>query len=164
MFDIPASLLAGIAFNEFGGDPMWVDDIAYVVRQFDHSGDPYLESATVTKEADLTSFGNLSTQIKRAAESLGYDLNNLTSEQRESIKSSLKNPVQNIYIAAKHLSDLRNVDFSGKGASSLTIEDIRIIATRFNRGPNLSLEQIKKNTSYGNSVVNRIDKLNNLIR
>jgi len=158
-FDIPELLLAGVAFIEVGGDPLWIDDVAYLVRSFDHAADPYLEPLTITHEPEKTSFGNVSIQVRRAAESLGYDLEKEEGEKREKLEeviiAALKDPKQNIFIAAKHLSDLRDLDFSGKKANEMTIEDIEITGRRYNRGPDLSLEKIKDNLNYGKAISRR---------
>lgn len=164
MYDLPEELVAGVAYNEVGGDPAWIDDVAYGVRSFDHLADPLLEPLTITREPDLTSFGNVSMQVRRAAETLGYDPSNLTGTQRDEIINSLKDPRQNIFLAAAHLAQLRDIDFPGQGASELSTEEIRATATRFNRGPDLSLEQIRQNTSYGDVIINRRERLQELLR
>lgn len=119
-FNIPDLLVAGVAYSEVGGDPLWIDNIAYTVRSVDHLGDPVIEPMTVTKKPELTSFGNVSTQVRRAAEALGYGSDKLSNEQRGLIVSSLENPRENLFIAAKHLADLRDIDFRGKDAVSMT--------------------------------------------
>jgi hypothetical protein len=163
-FDIPDLLMGGVAYAEVGGDPLWIDGVAYAVRSFDHSADPILEPLTITKPPDETSFGNISIQVRRAAEALGYDPNKLTGEQQSMLVSSLKNSRENIFIAAKHLADLRDVDFRGKGAASMVQEDIQVTATRFNRGPDLSLDSIKKNMSYGRSILKRAAQISGLLK
>jgi hypothetical protein len=155
--NIPEFLLAGVAYAEVGGDPIWIDEIAYQVREFDHLGNPILEPLTITNEPELTSFGNVSIQLRRAAETLGYDYHNLSNEQVDSLKTSILDPKQNIYLVAEHLSDLKNIDFSEIDSDNLTKEQIEIIATRYNRGPDLSLEEIKQNSSYGKSITNRTE-------
>jgi len=152
-YDIPAYLLAGVAKVELGGDPLWIDDIAYNVRQI----------AKGQKAADLTSFGNISIQVRRAAETLGYDYDNLTGKQRESIISSIKDPIQNLYIVAKHLSDLRDIEYKGLGADKLTEDNVRIIGSRYWWGPDESLTTVKSNTWYGNTIVNNKSLLEGLI-
>lgn len=163
-YDIPEFLLAGVAFAEFGGDPHWIDDVADSVRSFDWSGPNWVDNnLTITKNPNLTSFGNISIQVRRAAETLGYDPSNLTDFQRNEIISSLKNPIENIYIAAMHLSDLRDVDFLGKTAGQLSDDDIKVIASRYNRGPHLSIEKIKENLSYGNSLFRHLTRISNAL-
>ena len=152
-YDLPEYLVAGVSYIEVGGDPLWIDDVAYNIRKVIPTG----------KKADLTSFGNISMQIRTAAETLGYDSSNLTNVQRKAIISSLKDPRQNIFIAAKHLSDLRNIDFKGVGAKQLTTDQVKVIGTRYNRGGGLSLQSIMKNMSYGEFIVNRKSLLEGLL-
>lgn len=161
-FDLPEVLVAGVAYNEVGGDPMWIDDIAHAIRSFDHSA-PALEPLTVTNAPNRTSFGNVSTQIRRAAETLGYDPETLTERQEELIIESLRDPQTNIFIAAAHLAELRDIDFPGVSAASMTEEQIRITATRFNRGPGLSLEEIQADLSYGQAVTRRTQELDEML-
>lgn len=163
-YDLPMILVAGIAYNEVGGDPLWLDNLAYGVRKFDHAGDPLLEPLTVTKDPQLTSFGNVSIQVRRAAEALRLDPEKMSNQQESMIVDSLQDPKQNLFIAAKHLADLRDVDFEGKGAATMTEDDILITATRYNRGPDLSLEEIRKNTSNGRAVIKRAETLLQLLQ
>ena len=49
-------MVRGVAYKEFGGDPMIADDFAYAVRSFDWSGPDWVdENLTITKNPDLTS-------------------------------------------------------------------------------------------------------------
>ena len=149
-YDIPVLLLAGIAYTEFGGDPMWIDDIAYNVRAFDWSGPDWVDKyLTITKNPDYTSFGNTSIQVRRALEMLDY---NSSSKQKNNVIDMLKDPIQNIYLAARHLDVLRNVDFYGLSANELDDEAIQIIASRYNIGPDKPLEDAK-NWGYGKSIL-----------
>jgi len=164
-YNIPVFLLAGVAFSEYGGDPMWIDDIADEVRKIDRKGPDWVdENMTITKDPDLTSYGNISIQIRRAAETLDYEPQKLTVLQRNEIVYSLKDPIKNIYIAAKHLYDLKQIDFANKKTNELTEDDIKIIATRYNRGPDLSIQSINKNLSYGNSLYKHKNEINNAIK
>jgi hypothetical protein len=149
-YDIPPVLLAGVAFNEFGGDPPSIDDAAYAVRIF-------------IGGSDKTSFGDLSMQLRVAMETLGYE-NTQTLSVGNSVIESLKDPVEAFYIVAKHLSSLKDVDFKGKKGSELTDEEIKVVGTRYNRGAGLSLEAIKKNLSYGQAIMKRKEELQNLIK
>lgn len=151
-YDIPEKLLAGVVFNEYGGDPLWIDDVAYTIRDFDWSGDEKADEKTITKKPELTSFGNLSLQVRRVAEMYGYDPDNLTSDQAKEIINDLKDPVKSTYIAAAHLSDLKDIDYADVPPEDMDDNMIRDVATRYNRGPDLSLDEIHKNTSYGNSI------------
>ena len=155
-YDIPVFLLAGIMYTEFGGDPMWIDDVAYSVRAFDWSGPDWVdENLTITKNPNLTSFGNTSIQVRRAIEMLDYDAN---SAPKSAIIDSLKDPIQNIYMAARHLQVLKEVDFSNKSSDDLTDEDIQTIASRYNLGPDCSFEKAQ-GWSYGKSIINNKDDI-----
>lgn len=159
-YDIPSFLLAGIIYNEYGGDPMWIDNVAYRVRDFDWCGPDWVdENLTITKNPYLTSFGNVSIQLRRAAETLGYDINDMSNSQINSLIDKLEDPVTNIYIAAAHASDLRDIDYSGVNAADLNKEEILVIATRYNRGPDLSLDEIQADTSYGNAIYSHKDSI-----
>ncbi|HEY2290787.1 MAG TPA: hypothetical protein VGM86_08815, partial [Thermoanaerobaculia bacterium] len=162
-FDLPPLLVAGVAYNEVGGDPQWIDNVAYGIRSFDHLADPLLEPLTITRPPRLTSFGNVSMQIRRAAETLGYNPADLTSGQEDLIIASLEDAQTNIFIAAAHLAQLRDIDFPGVGAAQLTDDQIAVVATRFNRGPDLSLERIRQNLSYGRAILRRRTEVEGLI-
>lgn len=85
---------------------------------------------------------------------LGY-IDTCVNEKLESaIIELLKDPVTNIYIAGMHLSDLRNIDFKGLNAESFEDAHIQIIATRYNVGPDASLEYITSHLSYGVTIIN----------
>jgi hypothetical protein len=156
-YDIPVFLLAGINYTEFGGDPMWIDDIAHGVRSFDWSGPDWIDNnLTITKNPDLTSFGNTSIQVRRALEMLDYT--SATSTQKSKVINSLKDPIEDIYMAARHLDVLRNVDYSGKSADQLTDEEIQIIASRYNVGPDVSIDTAKS-ASYGKSIFKNKDDI-----
>lgn len=132
---------------------MWADDLGYGVRSIDWSGPDWTDkNTTVTIDPNLTSFGNVSIQVRRAAETLGYDTKIMSPSEKNALISSLKNPIQNIYISAMHLSDLMKLDFANKPTVQLTMDDIKIISSRYNRGPQHSLHSIKKNLDYGNDM------------
>lgn len=152
MYDLPIRLIAGVAFAEVGGDPLWVDPVADGVRS----------AVGSQEEADRTSYGNVSIQVRRAAEAMGYEPQGLSDAQRGALVDSLQDPRQNILIAAAHLNDLRDVDFPGRGASELGDEEISVIATRYNRGAEVPLEEIRRNLSYGEALLRHADELDSL--
>jgi hypothetical protein len=117
-----------------------------------------------TRPPQLTSFGNVSTQIRRAAETMGYDPARMSQAQEDAIVASLEDPRQNIFIAASHLADLRDIDFPTARGGAMTLEQMRVVATRFNRGPDLSLAQIQTDMSYGQRVLDRFVLLLNALR
>jgi hypothetical protein len=103
-------------------------------------------------------------QVRRAAESLRYNAGNLSEQQRDAIVKSLRDPQQSIFLASKHLSDLRNIDFPGMPGECLTLEDVRIVGSRYWHGPNVSLDGVKSNLSYGSRITERYGYLNYLLR
>jgi hypothetical protein len=152
MFDLPPELIAGTAYIEVGGkDPL--KGAVYQVRRF----------APFTSDADRTSLGPLAMQVRRAVETLGYDPATITDVQREAVISSLNDPSQAVYLAAAHLSDLRNVDYQGVSGSDLTEDQIRVIGARYNQGPDRSLSVIQQDLSYGNTIVRRWRQVQRLL-
>lgn len=98
-------------------------------------------------------------QVRRAWESLGYEESEVTSKLKNEIIKSIKDSVENIYISAKHISDLRDMQYPEKLADDFSEEEIRILATRYNRGLDLSLDKIKENTLYGDRILENRDMI-----
>ena len=158
---IPVVLLAGVCWIEVGGDPDIIDQLAYAVRSFDHLVDPFLEPLTITKVPEQTSLGDVSIQLRRAAETLGPAWSNLSDADKTKIVQCLLNEPCNVGVVGRHLKDLKRIDFpSGNGIES---EIIRITGARYNRGPSLTLEQIRMNTSYGDFILGIRNRLNGLL-
>lgn len=157
-YDIPDYLLAGVLKVELGGQPIYLDYIIYSLRDELPEELKLLPQLQVDK--DKTSIGNASVQIRRAAESLNYG-NNLSDEQRKRIFDSLMDPKESILIASKHLSDLRDVDFKGVGREELTEDKVRIIASRYNLGPDIPIDAVV--TEYGDIVVGNRTLLEELL-
>lgn len=161
-YDLPVELLAGVAYNEVGGAPQQADAIAYSLRS--EEGRSQLPSSRLRRPRDVTSLGDLSVQVRRASEALGYGQSErLTESQRRMLLSSLKEPSAGILIAAKHLSDLRNIDFKGTPSERLTRAQIEVIGARYNRGPDLPLAHIRSDLSYGKAITKRWRRLRGLI-
>jgi hypothetical protein len=113
-YGIPAEVLAGVAYKEVGGKPMWIDDAVDWARQ--HGPRP--------GRPDDTSYGptcggtspphtpqdqpHWAVQVDTAAGALGYDPAHLTDRQRDEIVASLKDPKQNIMTTTKVLADARD--------------------------------------------------------
>lgn len=146
-YDIPPILLAGVAYNEFGGDPMFLDKVAYTGRSIVNTG----------KKADKTSFGNTSIQIARVKE-----MHPDWSDQK--IIVSLQIPEKNIELTAEHLRVILDVDYKGVHAKDMSDEHIKIAGARYNRGLELPKDKIKQNTSYGDRIVDRKYKLQELLK
>lgn len=99
------------------------------------------------------SFGNVSIQVRRAIETLEYNQDNMSQKDYKDVIKALKDPVMNIYIVASHVSDLKQIDYSDIPSSELTKDQIIVIGTRYNRGPDMHIEDIMKNTEYGDSII-----------
>ncbi|MEV0373002.1 hypothetical protein AB0I10_24785 [Streptomyces sp. NPDC050636] len=122
---LPPEMLAGIAWQEVEGDPAVVDDVANWARR--HG---------VGKDADQTSMGPMSIQIRRAAEVLGYDPAHLTDAQRSQVTESVKDPAQNAFIVSEYLSQLKaESSFAEVPADRMTPEQYQELAARYNGGP-----------------------------
>lgn len=123
---IPEAVLAGIAYQEAGGKPEWMNTAVGWVRRWGLS----------SRHPDKTSYGPMEVQVRRAAEALGYDPENLAPAQRRRIVSSLKDPHQGIVIAAYHLRDVKKeTSFAHKEPDRMTPEEGRELAARYNGGP-----------------------------
>jgi len=158
--DIPPELLAGVAWVEAGGQPDSLDNHVYNLRK----RFPWLESLDdqnlpgpldrLTGPPEETSFGTIQMQIRVAAQELGYpDPDNLSTEQEHEIIEKLQEPETNIDLVARHLDSLRNHDGFPADPDQLTDEQIAVIATRYNRGVEPSLEDIQANPDYGNLLI-----------
>ena len=155
-------LLAGVCWIEVGGDPNFIDRVAFEVRAFDWSGPPIIDKyLTVTQHPTKTSFGSVSIQLRTAAETLGRDISDMSRAELRDLASCLQRDVFNIHTVALHLRQLADHD---NFSSPLTKEQVRIIGARYNRGIGLPLEKIKENTSYGNFIVNNWHRFSRLVR
>jgi len=52
-----------------------------------------------------------------------------------------------------HLNDLRNIDYAGTSAEDMTVEQISLVAERYNRGPSENLDDI---INYPNGYAARV--------
>ncbi|MDA8521878.1 hypothetical protein [Acidovorax sp. NCPPB 4044] len=160
-YQLPPELLAGVCWIEVGGDPSFIDRVAFEIRSFDWSGPPWADKQAITNHPNKTSFGAVSIQIRAAAETMGLNPADMTSSQARGLAACLEKDVFNIEVVAKHLSQLAAHDgFS----APLGQEQVRIIGARYNRGIGLTLDQIRKNTSYGNFIVKFWDRFTQLLR
>ncbi|MGH4008783.1 MAG: hypothetical protein ACRDTH_11620 [Pseudonocardiaceae bacterium] len=138
---LPPDLIAGIAWIEVGGKPYALDDYTYNARQNAESGwspvTPEYLPGPLAGDKDETSFGPMAVQIRRGAEVLGYDPENLSEQQRNEVKSALKHPAQNIFIASEYLANLKaESEFANVPADQMTPAQYRELAARYNGGPN----------------------------
>lgn len=169
LYGIPENLLAGVLHKEVGGDPYIIDDISYIGRknlptQIKSIIKDIPEIDSLSADKQLTSFGNVSIQIRRAKESLGYSYN-ISTKQEEEIIKSLKNPKEAIFICAKHLKDLKQIDFKNKPFNRLSNYELSIIATRYNAGPGDTRERLaQKGFGYGQNILDNFKNISELLK
>ncbi len=135
-YQIPVYLLAGVAFEEVGGKPAFVDDAANIVRNY--GGRDW-----------KTSFGDVSMKMGVAADTLGYIRKDVTPEQYWEIKQSLKDPVQNLFMAAKFLRDIHN-----EQKKPWNSEEVLRVGSRYNGGGP---------SAYGRRILNNRIMLEGLV-
>ncbi|MGJ7908210.1 hypothetical protein ACOQFL_17235 [Actinopolyspora sp. H202] len=138
---LPTDLVAGIAWQEVGGKGRVFDDMTQTARDFADSGwspvTPENLPDRLAGDPDETSYGALSIQVRRAAEVLGYDPENLTEAQREEVIAASENPKTNIMISAEHLANLKaRSEFADVPAGEMTSEQYAELGARYNGGPN----------------------------
>jgi hypothetical protein len=171
MNDIPALLLAGVAFVEVGGKD-FTDYPVFYVRSFDWMGPNWVDNnLTITKHPMYTSFGAMSIQLRRVAETLGLDPSKLSQEQLEALAKTLQSNDENIKIIAKHLKQIIPIDFPEcRVTSNLSEQELSIVATRYwwgrdlkQGGPQISSEFIraksKEMDSYGSRILKNKDSI-----
>lgn len=153
-YKMPPELLAGVCWIEVGGDPNFIDRVAFEVRSFDWSGPPWVDNnLTITNAPAKTSFGSISIQLRSAARTLGLNPAEMSTTQLRGLASCLQKDVFNIEVVARHLRKLIDHDGLQKNPPLLSIDQVRIVGARYNRGIELSLDEIGKNMSYGDFIV-----------
>jgi hypothetical protein len=156
---LPPDMVAGIAWQEVGGQWGWMDDGVDTIRGLARDG--WLSDAPESLpwrlggSPDETSFGPIAIQVRRAAEVLGYDPANLTEGQRDTIEASLQDPGQNIFIASEYLAMLKEESgFADVPADEMTREQRQELAARYNGGP---YWQDDKAQNYGRNFGRNLD-------
>lgn len=153
-FGLPPELLAGVCWIEVGGDPSFIDRIAFEIRSIDWSGPPWIDrNLTMTNDPAKTSFDSVSIQLRTASQTLGLNSSAMSTSQLRSLAICLQKDIFNIEIVARHLRHLIDHDRLQTRPPKLTMDQVRIVGVRYIRGIGLSLNEIKKNTSYGNFIV-----------
>lgn len=164
-YGLPADVLAGVCWIEVGGDPMLIDRVAFEVRTFDWSGPEWVDRhLTVTHPPGRTSFGAVSIQLRTAAQTLGMNPQTTTQEQLRALATCLEQDVFNIEVVGRHLRQLIDHDGLQSVRPELSVEAVRVLGARYNRGSNLSLKQVSTNTSYGDFIVRNRSRFAALLR
>lgn len=160
-FKLPTELLAGVCWIEVGGDPNFIDNVAFEVRAFDWSGPEYVDRyLTLTSPPEKTSFGFVSMQLRTAAKTLGLDATKMKDSDLRRLAACLEKDSYNISLVARHLRELADYD---NLPSQLSMDDIRVVGARYNRGIIPMLAEIKRNTSYGDFIVKHWQRFNKLV-
>ncbi|RMR08237.1 hypothetical protein ALP92_101433 [Pseudomonas syringae pv. primulae] len=154
-YSLPIELLAGVCWIEVGGDPNIVDRIGFEFRSFDRLGNVL---SPMTKDPIKTSFGWVSIQLRTAAITLGMNPDEMDVSQLRSLANCIETDIYNIDIAAKHIRMLADYE----NFSTIGMEEVRIIGARYNWGTSRSLDELKKDLSYGNFIVNSWSHLKQL--
>ncbi|MFD5507481.1 hypothetical protein ACFWIB_06860 [Streptomyces sp. NPDC127051] len=164
---LPEELVAGIAWKEIAGGYGWFDNGADFLRR---AADETPLSPITAKnlpnrfggEIDETSFGPIAIQLRRGAEVLGYDPENLTDRQQKVVQGALQDPKQNAFIAAGFLAQIKaETGCANVPADQLTEAQMQEIAARYNGGP---YWQSKKGQDYGNEFVENLGKVKEAMR
>jgi hypothetical protein len=142
-YGLPPELLGGVAWIETGGKPYSLKIDVYEIRRF----------TPLTKQPELTSMGPVAIQLRRAAEAMGVEFSQLSASDKSQLVDCLQNADNDLGIVAKHLWQLKQIDFPDR--TVLGKYEVRIIATRYNRGPDLSLQRILQDTSYGDFIIDK---------
>ena len=66
-------------------------------------------------------------------------------------------------MCAKHLSDLRDLFFPAHGADELGDDDLALLGSRYDYGPDTPDETVRKDLSYGRHIVGRKQVLAKLL-
>ncbi len=143
-YKLPPILVAGVAYNEVGGDPLWADDAGYIARS-NEVGKWLLKQLGKSGDQDRTSFGNVSIQLRRAAETLGIDPATITPEQERDLINLLKNPTANIFVASKHLQVLAEIAISTPLPQTMSDEQIELLGALYTSFPSDKTIQDFKN-------------------
>ena len=77
----------------------------------------------------------------------------MSETARRTLTSTTKDPTAAIFMAAQHLSDLRDMEFRGVPAKDLTRDQMLIIAMRYNQGPENIARAVQKYTERTNELI-----------
>ncbi|MGH3927066.1 MAG: hypothetical protein ACRDTT_30065 [Pseudonocardiaceae bacterium] len=104
----------------------------------------------------------MAVQIRRGAEVLGYDPEHLSDQQRDEIKSALKDPAQNIFIASEYLANLKaESEFAHVPADHMTPAQYEELAARYNGGPNWQGDHAQ---NYGENFTRHLGEAREALR
>ncbi|MFI1735084.1 hypothetical protein ACH40E_38875 [Streptomyces acidicola] len=154
VYGLPPDVVAAIAMQEVGGTPYAIDrqvEMSRVVAENVLSPlVPENLPGPLGGDRDNTSYGPMAVQIRRAAETLGYEPANLTTDQRDEIRGALEDPTQNLLIATKYMADLKaQSSFADVPPEQMTDAQKAELASRYNGGPYWQIPQAR---AYADAV------------
>ncbi|MER6039105.1 hypothetical protein ABT133_35290 [Streptomyces sp. NPDC001835] len=163
---LPPDMVAGIAWQEIGGQPGILDDITDTIReQADSPLSPVAPESLPWRlggDPDNTSVGPIAIQVRRGAEVLGYDPDHLTDQQRSMVEESLQDPAQNIFIASEYLAQLKaESEFANVPAEEMTPAQYQELASRYNGGPYWRSGDAQ---AYGRGFMNNLNDARSALR
>ncbi|MFJ3659333.1 hypothetical protein ACIPPM_02570 [Streptomyces sp. NPDC090119] len=163
---LPPAMIAGIAWQEIGGQPGIRDDLTDTIReQADSPLSPIAPESLpwrLAGDPDNTSVGPIAVQVRRGAEVLGHDPDNLTDQQRNVVKDSLQDPAQNIFIASEYLAQLKaESEFADVPAEEMTSAQYQELAARYDGGPYWQDSQAQ---GYGRGFMNNLNNAKGALR
>ncbi|MBQ0825575.1 hypothetical protein [Streptomyces tagetis] len=163
---LPPDMVAGIAWQEIGGQPGILDDITDTLReQADSPLSPIAPESLPWRlggDPDNTSMGPIAIQVRRGAEVLGYDPAHLTEQQRNVVEDALQDPAQNIFIASEYLAQLKaESEFADVPAKEMTPAQYGELAARYNGGPSWQTDDAQ---AYGRGFMNNLDEARSALR
>ncbi|MBF0135297.1 MAG: hypothetical protein HQL65_03595 [Magnetococcales bacterium] len=181
-YGIPPEVLAGIAFSEVGGDPDWIDNVAYPVRKVVHG---FLEPETIKNFPDWmdkikktpleTSAGDVSIQIRRVAEVEGLDAYD-PKIQAEILDRLQKSKAYNLDVSARHVRDFFVKMYPDHQGGDWNEEQVKRMGYYYNKGPHDTIKNPKKTaadldtefigggkTSYGRDLWRKIPYMKKLL-
>ncbi len=174
---IAAELLAGVAWEEVGGDPDFTDMPKVHIREFDWSGPDFVDRhLTITKPPGQTSLGSVSIQLQAAAHELGLRPDTLNHERRMNLAQCLETDAFNIEVVARHLRGLIAHDYPHASPMALSDEQFAIAGSRYNRGTRRALSDYEASfraapgsagreyTEYGRAMLRRRARVAALLR
>lgn len=88
----------------------------------------------------------------------------MSHQELGKLANLLERDNQNIEVVARLLRLLAAHNGFADHLPSLSVEQVKIIGARYNRGLGLSIDRIKKNTSYGNFIVKFWPRFTRLLR
>lgn len=138
--EIPVFLLAGVAVSEVGGTPDRFKGVG--VLQARQILDELMGEKN--KYSNKTSIGSIAIQLGVAAETLGIDPAALDHFQQYRLSQCLLQNDFNIRVVAFHLRDLIRYDNPGRNTAILTDEQIIVAGSRYNRGVQRNVRDIKQ--------------------